>query len=102
MDNRSTFLYHRRTLDRWGDGALKVVAATVVRVQARGTQRGKSAASVPRGDVEVLGPKRLEELPGKTSRESKGARTKTDTGWWGENPKALEITSAKELDRMAP
>jgi hypothetical protein len=44
----------------------------------------------------------LEWVPGKASREIKGVRTKTDTGWWEENSKALEITSVKELDRIAP
>ena len=29
-------------------------------------------------------------------------RTKTDTGRWGENPKALEITAVKELGKMTP
>ena len=29
-------------------------------------------------------------------------RTKTDTGRWGENPKALERTLVKELGKMTP
>ncbi len=29
-------------------------------------------------------------------------RTKTDTGRWGENPKALEITVLKELGKLTP
>jgi len=31
-----------------------------------------------------------------------GIRTKTDTGRWGENPKALERTAVKELGKMTP
>ena len=33
---------------------------------------------------------------------SSGIRTKTDTGRWGENPKALERTVVKELGKIAP
>ena len=29
-------------------------------------------------------------------------RTETDTGGWGEKPKALEITLVKELGKIAP
>ena len=31
-----------------------------------------------------------------------GVRTKTDTGGWGENPKALERTAVKELGKLTP
>jgi hypothetical protein len=46
--------------------------------------------------------KPLEWVPGKASREIRGNRTKTDTGRWEENSKALEITYVKELDRLVP
>ena len=36
------------------------------------------------------------------SASTVGARTKTDTGWLGENPQALERTLAKELGKIAP
>ncbi len=42
-------------------------------------------------------------LPRKASmRCLRGDRTKTDTGWLGEDPKALELTLLKELGKMAP
>jgi hypothetical protein len=31
-----------------------------------------------------------------------GVRTKTDTGGWGEDPKALERTAVKELGKLDP
>ncbi len=41
-------------------------------------------------------------LPRKASNETRGARTKTDTGRQGENPKANERTLVKELGKMTP
>ena len=60
---------------------MKVVAVLVARVQAGEVAVGKSAAYGLEGDVEDLELKRSEWLPGKPSREFKGVRTKTDTGW---------------------
>ena len=43
-------------------------------------------------------------LPGKASRKSIAVLTvpETDTGGWGENPKALERTQVKELGKLTP
>ncbi len=42
-------------------------------------------------------------LPRKTSnRTTMHIRTKTDTGRWGEYPKALEKTVLKELGKLTP
>ncbi len=42
-------------------------------------------------------------LPGKTSKLQVTATVpETDTGGWGENPKALERTLVKELGKMTP
>ena len=42
-------------------------------------------------------------LPRKASyMNAFGARTKTDTGRQGENPKVLEITLVKELGKLTP
>ena len=41
-------------------------------------------------------------LPRKAASELIGARTKTDTGRQGENPKARERTLVKELGKMTP
>ncbi len=38
----------------------------------------------------------------KPSGDDHDARTKTDTGRWGENPKALERTIVKELGKITP
>jgi hypothetical protein len=35
-------------------------------------------------------------------RRDDGDRTKTDTGRWGEDPKALERTLVKELGKLTP
>jgi hypothetical protein len=40
--------------------------------------------------------------PRKASREVARARTKTDTGGWVENTKAIGRTLVKELGKMAP
>ena len=43
------------------------------------------------------------QLPGKvSSANSIAARTKTDTGGQGEDPKVSERTVAKELGKMTP
>ena len=42
------------------------------------------------------------KLPRKASIEIDGARTKTDTGRQGENPKANEKTLVKELGKITP
>ena len=39
-------------------------------------------------------------LTRKTSKEKYTASTKTDTGRWGENPKARELSLVKELCKM--
>ena len=43
-------------------------------------------------------------LPGKASRECTAVPTvpETDTGGWGEDPKALERTRVKELGKITP
>ena len=46
---------------------------------------------------------KVNELPPrKVDREAKCARTKTDTGRQGENPKVSEKTLVKELGKMHP
>ena len=62
---------------------------------------------MPRGDeVGVFRRPQLGDsmLPGKASRGSTAALTvlETDTGGWGEYPKALERTQVKELGKLTP
>jgi hypothetical protein len=43
------------------------------------------------------------KLPRKAARGAKNQSVpETDTGGWGENPKALEKTELKELCKLAP
>ncbi len=63
---------------------------------------GKSAALVLRGWIEFFGTKLLDRPSRKTSKEYISDRTKTDTGRWGEYPKALERTLVKELGKFTP
>ena len=37
-----------------------------------------------------------------SDKDSLSVRTKTDTGWRGEDPKALERTLVKELGKLTP
>ena len=46
--------------------------------------------------------KSLERLPGKAAIARHGPVPQTDTGGWGENPKADGRSTAKELGKMAP
>ena len=65
-----------------------------------------NALSMPRGNE--VGPCVLEpgdsRLPGKASQELTAVLTvpETDTGGWGEHPKALERTRVKELGKLTP
>ena len=55
------------------------------------------------GDEFLFEKKWLEGFPRKTSvRTFMSDRTKTDTGRWGEHPKALERTFVKELGNLTP
>ena len=57
----------------------------------------------PRGWIEPsFGRSDWMDLREKPLRRGNGDRTKTDTGRWGEYPKALERTLVKELGKMTP
>ncbi len=54
-------------------------------------------------EEEIIVPKLLmSALPRKASSEKTTARTQTDTGSRGENPKVSERTLVKELGKMTP
>ena len=103
MDNRLIFLYRvTATKTQWGDGQPQVGRRVVVSVQTRGGAVGKSAATTPGGYVERLArtDRRLFQENPLASRQS--SVPQTDTGRWGEQPKALERTIVKELGKMSP
>ena len=63
---------------------------------------GKSAATDPEVGSSSFERSDWRDLQEKPLRRGNGDRTKTDTGRWGENPKALERTLVKELGKMTP
>ena len=73
----------------------------IVRANSRVACR-KIRMRKPRSDAEPSGrshwTNRLENPLGSEF----GVRTKTDTGRWGEYPKALERTAVKELGKLDP
>ncbi len=71
-------------------------------VQARGVAVGKSAAYVLGGDVERYARTNQRFFQEKPLARQQLTVPQTDTGGWGENPKALERTTAKELGKMTP
>ena len=56
----------------------------------------------PGSDVEPFGRSHWIDRREKPLGSDSGVRTKTDTGGWGENPKALERTAVKELGKINP
>ena len=56
----------------------------------------------PRSDAEPAGRSHRTDRRENPLGSCPGVRTKTDTGGWGENPKALERTAVKELGKFDP
>ena len=73
----------------------------IVRVSPR-TVRRQIRARKSRGDAEVLDRSHWTDRLEKPLGSYIGVRTKTDTGRWGEYPKALERTVVKELGKLIP
>ena len=56
----------------------------------------------PRSDAEGLARSHWTDRLENPLGSKLGIRTKTDTGGWGEDPKALERTAVKELGKFDP
>ena len=56
----------------------------------------------PRSNAEPAGRSHRTDRQEKPLGSGTGVRTKTDTGGWGEYPKALERTAVKELGKLDP
>ena len=75
---------------------------------SRTRRRQTELHSTPRGDEEAASFGKRPQLTDSTlpRKASSGVRVltvpETDTGGWGEYPKALEITLVKELCKLAP
>ena len=102
MDNRWRFLYchitelwgHRREVVA-GDGKPGASAGGAVKEKPYSGSRGREAER-----KEVA--KETDRLSGKAAIAYMTPVPKTDTGGWGENPKAGGRSIVKELGKMAP
>ena len=81
---------------RKNDRTVRIVRASL-RVACRKIRMRK-----PRSDAEPAGRSHRTDRQENPLGSSTGVRTKTDTGRWGEYPKALERTAVKEFGKITP
>ena len=102
MDNRWRFLYCRQS-ELWG----RMCELPAGREKTGTSAGGAGEGNPPCGPesvrwTETRVGKGREDVPGKAAMELSAPVPQTDTGGWGENPKAGGRSIVKELGKTAP